>query len=246
MPLQDLDFAVVDLETTGWSPRDNGITEIGVVLLRGGKVLGEFAMLVNPRGPIPPGIEELTGISDWMVAAAPPLTEVLPGLLKFIEGHVFIAHNAPFDIGFLTAACEASGLPWPDFTVLDTVLLARAVLEPEEVPDRRLSTLANFFQVPAIPRHRALADARATAGVLQHLLDRLPARDIRTLAELLPWLAEVEAEARAEAQARAAEAKAAAQAQAETEAEGRAASSMTGCVEGEAQTRDEAETQSAA
>ena len=194
-----LEFVVVDLETTGWSPEAAAITEIGAVRVReadpaggssrrGGFVRrGEFASLVNPGMPVPPGIADLTGITDWMLAAAPRLGAVLPGLLDFARGGVLVAHNAPFDMGFLVAACGECGLAWPGFTVLDTVMLARHVMDPDEVPDCKLSTLAGFFGARTAPNHRALADARATADVLSWLIRRLTHRGIRTLRQLSAW-----------------------------------------------------------
>jgi len=185
--LAELEFAVVDLETTGWSPGAAAITEIAAVRVRGGRRLGEFASLVNTGIPVPPGIEDLTGITDWMLAAAPRLTAVLPGLLDFADGCVLVAHNAPFDIGFLRAACGQCGLAWPGFTVLDTVMLARRVMDPDEVPDCKLATLAGFFRARTAPNHRALADARATADVLGWLIRRLAHRGVRTLSQLSAW-----------------------------------------------------------
>ena len=185
--LADVEFAVIDLETTGWSPQKAAITEIAAVRVRGGRRLGEFASLVNPGVPVPPGIEDLTGISDWMLAAAPRLASVLPGLLDFADGCVLVAHNAPFDVGFLIAACAECGLAWPGFTVLDTVMLARWVMDPDEVPDCKLGTLAGFFRARTAPSHRALADARATADVLGWLIRRLTHHGIRTLDELRSW-----------------------------------------------------------
>jgi len=185
--LAELEFAVIDLETTGWSPEVAAITEIAAVRVRGGARRGEFASLVNPGVPVPPGIEDLTGISDWMLAAAPGVAAVLPGLLRFAEGCVLVAHNAPFDVGFLVAACTACGLAWPGFTVLDTVMLARYVMDPDEVPDCKLGTLAGFFRAGTSPCHRALADARATADVLGWLIRRLAHRGVRTLGQLAEW-----------------------------------------------------------
>ena len=194
-----LEFAVVDLETTGWSPGAAAITEIGAERVRaagpgggssrrGGFVRqGEFASLVNPGMPVPPGIADLTGITDWMLAAAPRLGAVLPGLLDFARGCVLVAHNAPFDLGFLVAGCDDCGLAWPGFTVLDTVMLARRVMDPDEVPDCKLGTLAGFFGARTAPNHRALADARATADVLGWLIRRLTHRGIRTLRQLSTW-----------------------------------------------------------
>jgi DNA polymerase III subunit epsilon len=203
--LERLEFAVVDLETTGWSPEVAAITEIGAVRVRTagptgggpgrgggsgrGAVVrrGEFASLVNPGMPVPPGIADLTGITDWMLAAAPRLGAVLPGLLDFTAGCVLVAHNAPFDLGFLIAGCGDCGLAWPGFTVLDTVMLARHVMDPDEVPDCKLGTLAGFFGARTAPNHRALADARATADVLGWLIRRLTHRGIRTLRQLSTW-----------------------------------------------------------
>jgi DNA polymerase-3 subunit epsilon len=185
--LAELEFAVIDLETTGWSPGVAAITEIAAVRVRGGRRQGEFASLVNPGVPVPPGIEDLTGISDWMLAAAPRLPAVLPGLLDFADGCVLVAHNAPFDVGFLRAACAECGLAWPYFTVLDTVMLARQLMDPDEVPDCKLGTLAGFFRARTAPSHRALADARATADVLGWLIKRLTHHGIRTLDQLTQW-----------------------------------------------------------
>ena len=194
--LRDADFTVVDVETTGWTPAEAGITEIGAVRVRGGEVIAEFTSLVNPGTPVPAPITELTGISDPMLALAPPVAAVLPGLLAFAEGSVLAAHNAPFDLAFLTAACAAAGLGWPGFDVLDTVRLARyLMITPDEVPDCKLRTLADYFGTPVQPSHRALADARATAAVLGQLLGRLADRDVHTFGELTVWLTERDAAA---------------------------------------------------
>jgi len=189
--LADLEFTVVDVETTGWAPDEAGITEIGAVRVRGGEVTAEFSSLVNPGTPVPPAITDLTGISDQMLTSAPPVAAVLPGLLAFAEGSVLAAHNAPFDLRFLTAACAGMGCDWPGFEVLDTVRLARHLMAtPQEVPDRKLATLASFFGTPVRPSHRALDDARATASVLGQLLARLADREgITTLDGLNAWLA---------------------------------------------------------
>jgi DNA polymerase-3 subunit epsilon len=199
VPLAELDFTVVDVETTGWAPEEAGITEIGAVRVHGGTVVGEFGSLVNPGTPVPPAITELTGISDQMLAPAPPVGAVLPGLLAFAEGSVLAAHNAPFDLRFLTAACAATGRDWPGFEVLDTVRLARHLMAtPQEVPDRKLATLARFFGTPVRPSHRALDDARATVVVLGELLRRLADREgVVTLDDLDAWLAARDAKAAA-------------------------------------------------
>lgn len=197
--LTDLDFTVVDVETTGWAPDEASITEIGAVRVRAGRMVAEFTSLVNPGTPVPAPITELTGISDQMLISAPPVASVLPGLLAFARGSVLAAHNAPFDLRFLTAACADMGLDWPCFEVLDTVRLARHLMAtPQEVPDRKLATLAQFFATPVRPSHRALDDARSTALVLGRLLARLADREgVSSLDELDAWLAARDAEAEA-------------------------------------------------
>ena len=179
-----LDFVIVDVETTGWQPEQAGITELAAVRVSAGRPSVEFSALVNPGGPIPADIVALTGITDVMVSQAPPISAVLPGFLAFARGCVLTAHHAPFDVGFLTAACGHCRIPWPAFPVLDTAALARSVLDEAEVPDCKLATLAGFFGAQTRPCHRALADAKATADVLRGLLGRLTRSGVHTLAEI--------------------------------------------------------------
>lgn len=183
-PLREVTFVVVDLETTGGSPEGCAITEIGAVKVRGGEVLGEFQTLVDPGSAIPPYISILTGITDSMVIAAPRIAEVLPAFLEFARGCVLVAHNAPFDLGFLKAACAGSGMPWPSFGSVDTAILARRLLTRDEVPNCKLSTLAPHFRAATAPCHRALADARATVDVLHGLFERLGPLGVQSLEEL--------------------------------------------------------------
>lgn len=186
--LRETTFVVVDLETTGGTPDGRGITEIGAVKVRGGELLGELATLVNPGSRIPPFITVLTGITEAMVAPAPPVEQVLPSFLEFLGSAVLVAHNAPYDVGFLKAACAHFGYHWPSPRVLDTVALARRVLLREEVPNRRLGTLAAYFRTPNQPTHRALDDARATVDVLHALIARLGGFHIHTLGEALEFV----------------------------------------------------------
>lgn len=172
-PLHATTFVVVDLETTGTSAASGGITEIGAVKTRGGQVIGEFHTLINPGRPIPPLIVSLTGITEAMVAPAPRIEQVLPSLLEFMGDAVLVAHNAPFDIGFLKAACRLHDYRWPGNEVVDTLTLARRATTKEEAPNKKLSTLARVFGASVTPNHRALDDARATADVLHGLLERL-------------------------------------------------------------------------
>jgi DNA polymerase-3 subunit epsilon len=168
--LANLGLVVVDVETTGWLHEQGEITEIGAVRLTGGQVTGEFSSLVHTRRPVPPDITALTGITDDMVGRAPLPAVALRTFLAFASDCVLVAHNAPFDLEFLTAACAACQLAWPSAAVLDTAVLARLLLGPDDVPDCRLGTLAGYFGATTTPCHRALADAKATADVLAGLL----------------------------------------------------------------------------
>ncbi|PRX48530.1 DNA polymerase-3 subunit epsilon [Prauserella shujinwangii] len=190
-PLRDTTFVVVDLETTGAPPGGEGITEIGAVKVRGGEVLGEFATLVDPGGPIPPQIVALTGITGAMVSDAPRVERVLPAFLEFAAGSVLVAHNAGFDTGYLRAACRAHGYAWPRTPVVCTLRLARRVLARQDTHSFRLSALARLLGARTEPTHRALDDARATVDVLHALLERVGPLGVHSLEELLDYLPDV-------------------------------------------------------
>jgi DNA polymerase-3 subunit epsilon len=189
--LADVTFVVVDLETTGGSPADSAITEIGAVKVRGGEVLGEFQTLVNPHVPIPAFIQVLTGITNAMVADAPRVESALPAFLAFAEGSVLVAHNAGFDVTFLKTACARLGIEWPGFSVLDTVHLARHLVGRDEARNHKLSTLAALFSSATVPDHRALHDARATVDVLHALIGRVGSLGVHTLEELSSYTSRV-------------------------------------------------------
>ena len=193
-PLRDITFCVVDLETTGGSAEAGSmITEIGAVKVRGGEVLGEFQTLVNPHTDIPAFIAVLTGISNAMVVDAPPIESALPAFLEFAAGCVLVAHNAPFDVGFLKHFNEKQGRAWPAFEVLDTARLARRVITRDDAPNCKLSSLAQVFHASTTPNHRALSDARATVDVLHGLMERLGGLGVHTLEELQTFSAKVSA-----------------------------------------------------
>jgi DNA polymerase-3 subunit epsilon len=183
VPLAEVTFCVVDLETTGGSPADDAITEIGAVKYRGGERLGSFRALVNPRRPIPPYIAHLTGIDDRLVSGEPSIEQVLPAFLEFFRGSVFVAHNAGFDFGFLNANCDLLDYPALPGPPLCTARLARRVVWPD-VPNVKLATLANYFRTRATPTHRALDDAEACGEVLHGLLDLGGRLGILTMGDL--------------------------------------------------------------
>jgi DNA polymerase-3 subunit epsilon len=183
-PLHEVTFCVLDLETTGGSPVDCAITEIGAIKLRGGEPLGRFETLVNPGVPIPPLITVLTGITEAMVMPAPEIGDVLPHFLEFLSGSVIVGHNVRFDISFLDAALVAHGYAPLANTRVDTLGIARRLVL-RDVPNLRLSTLARHLRVATEPNHRAMPDALATAEVFHALLERAAAFGVLGLDDLL-------------------------------------------------------------
>ena len=183
-PLFDVTFAVLDLETTGCSPRQSAITEVGVVKYRGGECLGTLQTLVDPGQGIPPEVTWLTGITEAMVCDAPTIAAVLPTLLEFVGGAVIVGHNIRFDLRFLAAALRATDRPRLANRFVDTCALARKLADGE-VPDNRLATLARHFRVEHQPTHRALDDAWATADLLHCLLERAGTMGVCALDRLL-------------------------------------------------------------
>ncbi len=183
-PLFQVPFCVVDLETTGGSPADCAITEIGAVRYLGGEEVGCFHTLVDPGGPIPPFITVLTGITQAMVMQAPRIAAVLPAFLEFLGEAVLVGHNVRFDVSFLNAAAGDLGYEPLVNRRVDTAALARRLVR-REVRSLKLSSLAAHFRSPVAPNHRALQDARATAHVFHCLLERAGTVGVTALEDLL-------------------------------------------------------------
>ncbi len=168
-------IAVIDFETTGISPGQGArATEIAAVLVQGGQIVGRFQSLMNSGAWVPPFIEQLTGITNRMLAAAPPARAVMHEVARFTKGCPLVAHNAAFDRGFWQAELERAECE-PDAAHLFacTVLLSRRLYPHAD--NHRLGTLAKLHALPSAGRaHRALADAEVTA----HLLLRMQ-QDVR-------------------------------------------------------------------
>ena len=152
-------FVVFDFETTGIGSTEK-ITEIGAVRYEHRELVGEFSRLVNPGKPIPPFVQQLTGITDEMVAREPTIETLLPLFLDFAGDLPLIAHNAPFDCGFLFREAEALGLAIRN-PVVDTLRLARKVFP--RLPSYKLGYLTDYFCIAQEDAHRACCDAAATA-----------------------------------------------------------------------------------
>jgi DNA polymerase-3 subunit epsilon len=183
-PLHDVTFCVVDLETTGGSPIDDGITEVAAVKVRGGECLGTFATLVNPGTRIPTAITYLTGITQAMVLPAPRIEHVLPSFLDFAAGTVLVGHNVRFDRSFLDAALGRHGYSRLPQRTIDTCALSRRLFT-DEVPNHKLGTLAERLRLPHRPTHRALDDVLATVDLLHLLLERAGSLGVLGLDDLL-------------------------------------------------------------
>lgn len=175
------DFVVFDIETTGFSPVENRIIEIGAVKVCGGKITERFSTFVNPEVPIPFEIEKLTGINDSAVLNAEKIETVLPQFLTFCEGCMLVAHNAGFDMGFIMENCDRLGIPH-DFTYVDTVGMARVMIP--SLSRHTLDTVAKALGVSLLNHHRAVDDAEATAEIFVRLIDRMEDEGITTLAQI--------------------------------------------------------------
>ena len=169
---QDLnaDFVVFDIETTGFSPINNRIIEVGAVKVQNGKITDRFSAFVNPLVPIPFEIEKLTGISDDMVVDAQTIDEVLPQFLEFCNDCVLVAHNANFDMSFIIENAARQGLN-TQYTYVDTVGIARVLL-PNQAK-HTLDAVAKTLGVSLENHHRAVDDAEATAEIFVKMIPML-------------------------------------------------------------------------
>ena len=182
--LEHATYVVVDLETTGLRPGSAGICEIGAVRVRGLELAETFETLVNPRRPLPAPIAALTGIEPASLRGAPPAELAVRRFLEFAGDAVLVAHNARFDLGFLDVEVERLTGRRLAAPVVDTVWLARRLLEGR-ISRVGLGSLAHFFGTSVRPCHRALADAQATAEILLALLGLAQERGAGTVAELV-------------------------------------------------------------
>ena len=171
-------FVVFDIETTGFSPKKNKIIEIGAVKVVDGKITDRFSAFVNPDVPIPFDIEKLTGINDAMVLPHPKIDVILPQFLEFVGDSVLVAHNAGFDVGFISHFAEEQGLPFNP-TVLDTVTIARLLLP--NLNRFKLDTVAKALNISLANHHRAVDDAGATAEIFAAFVKMLRDRSVTDL-----------------------------------------------------------------
>ncbi|MBP3603999.1 MAG: PolC-type DNA polymerase III [Lachnospiraceae bacterium] len=164
------DFVVFDIETTGFSPVNNRIIEIGAVKVSGGAIVDKYSTFVNPKVPIPFEIEKLTGINDSMVMDSPEIEEILPEFLAFCGDAVLVAHNANFDMSFIKENAARLGIR-REFTYIDTVGIARVLL-PNQAK-HTLDAVAKTLNISLENHHRAVDDAQATAEIFVKFIPML-------------------------------------------------------------------------
>ena len=184
-------FVVFDLETTGLSPKNNEIIEIGAVKIENEEIVDHYQSFVKPDKNIPSKITDLTGINNEMVADADKIDKVLDEFVDFIGDSVLVAHNADFDYSFLQSAFQKTNKKEAEYPVLDTLALSRALLNG--IKNHKLNTLAKHFNVNLENHHRADDDAEATAEILLNFLEMLKKKnytkleDINKLSSEISW-----------------------------------------------------------
>ena len=180
---QDLnaDFVVFDIETTGFSPVNNKIIEIGAVKIRQGEITDRFSVFVNPGVPIPFEIEKLTSINDSMVMDAPPIEVILPQFLDFCQDAVLVAHNANFDMSFIMENAKRQGIS-RKFTFVDTLGIARVLLTHQA--KHTLDAVAKTLSISLENHHRAVDDAECTAHIFLKFSAMLRERGADTLSRI--------------------------------------------------------------
>ena len=177
----DSEYVVFDIETTGLSPTNNRIIEIGAVRIKDGRIQDTFSEFVNPEVPIPYTITKLTSITDAMVQNAPTIEVILPKFLEYIGDASVVAHNATFDTGFIRENAKRLGLVF-DSTIVDTMTLAHILLP--ELGKYTLDRLCKQFGVVNEHHHRACDDAAATAEIFVKMIKMIKEKGITTIHEL--------------------------------------------------------------
>lgn len=174
-------FVVFDIETTGFSNTNDKITEIGAVKIKNFKVVDRFSELVNPETDISYKIQELTGITNDLVVDKPTIEEILPKFLEFVGDDVLVAHNADFDMGFISQKSREQGLEFKNKSI-DTLTLARVLLP--QLKRHRLNLIAKALGIPLLNHHRAVDDAEATAHIFIKFLEMLKKEGIEKLCDV--------------------------------------------------------------
>ncbi len=182
--IDEANFVVVDVETTGMSPVDDRMTEIAMMKVRNGVLVEEYSTLINPLMSISHFITDLTGIDNLMVRDAPTAREIMPEVAEFLEDSVFVAHNAAFDWGFVSHSAMRERSIELENPRLCTVKLSRRILP--NLQSKSLGPVAEFLDVRIPQRHRASGDAYATSLILIKFISFLKKKfALQTVEEIL-------------------------------------------------------------
>ncbi|MBN2880790.1 3'-5' exoribonuclease [Candidatus Woesearchaeota archaeon] len=179
----DDEFVVLDIETTGLSKNFHRITEIAAVKVKNGEIIGEYQTLVNPETHIPSFITKLTGISNEMVSDSPKIDRVLNSFSDFLGSSVIVAHNATFDYGFIDYNLQKYHGKNLENEKICTRRLASRLLP--DLPNKKLSTIAESFGVVNENAHRAMADVKATTEIFLRFLDLLHSKGCSNLSDIV-------------------------------------------------------------
>ena len=184
MLIRDATFVVVDTETTGTSAEADRLLEVAAVKVRGGEIVDQMSRLINPQRSVPGRITQLTGITTGMVFEEASAAEVLPEFLDFLGDGILVAHNLPFDLGFLNAELSRAGLDPLSNRAICTLRLARRLMRG--LPSKALDALITFFDVVVEGRHRALGDALAAKDIFLRFIDQIESQhEIEAVEEVL-------------------------------------------------------------
>lgn len=182
-PVEELSFVFVDVETTGLHPATGDrVCELALLRVEGEQEVARLESLVHPQRPMAPGAMAVNGITDAMLVAAPLFAALLPGVQALLQDTVLVAHNAPFDAGFLRHEFRAAGQTFPELPIVDTLAIAQAHYR---FPHNSLEAIAAALGLPATVRHRAMADVLTTWQVWQCFMADLRRQGPVTLAHLL-------------------------------------------------------------
>ena len=182
-------FVVFDLETTGFSNKNDKITEIGAVKVENFKVVDRFSQLINPEKDISYKVQELTGITNDLIKDKPTIEEVLPKFVEFIGDSVLVAHNADFDMGFMQQKCREQNIEFKN-TSVDTLTLARTLLP--HMKRFRLNLIAKELGIPLLNHHRAVDDAEATAHIFIKFLEMIRKKGGEKLSDVNTILGDID------------------------------------------------------
>ena len=182
-------FVVFDLETTGFSNKNDKITEIGAVKVENFKIVDRFSQLINPQKDISYKVQELTGITNDLIKDKPTIEEILPKFVEFIGDSVLVAHNANFDMGFMQQKCREQNIEFKN-TSVDTLTLARTLLP--HMKRFRLNLIAKELGIPLLNHHRAVDDAEATAHIFIKFLEMIKKKGGEKLSDVNEILGDID------------------------------------------------------